>query len=209
MFRSAVAVMIFFFLFSPLKAQIRGLYSVGINGALIFPDNDQRGLSASLRFSRALGKTTFLYASIGYSHWDKNKIKLQMGEDRTYYDEDDHTMVPLRLGLRFETSPNTIVYPFLEVETGMNFLWYNKHDTNVFKYPEDDRNGKLYVNYTGKVERKNELQWSIGWALGVIHPVSSSVDMRASMRMNMADIETFPKEFRLYFMYMFGVYYRI
>lgn len=188
-----IIILLLFFSFISIAQE---KYSLQINAGLIHPDNQSSGPSSTIRINYNYNENYKFYLSTGYSNWDKNHVNynyldfikpgdfpLYQSEIRNSFDEFDHHLIPLEVGLDFLGLKNKFFVGFLEAELGVNFLSYKSKELQQVTYPDGDID---YTNLNSPVENKNDVFFSVALGIGAMRQFGDYGNISLSYRLTYA-----------------------
>jgi hypothetical protein len=172
----------------PIFAQ--GDNSFQINGGIIMPMSSSKGLTTSIQFNYKFNPIIELYGYVGYSSWDKYNITyhedyspIQKQQYFKTYSADNHILVPIYLGGKVNFNTNKLFTSFINFELGYSHLSYNSF--NNFK-SVDPETGEV-LGYRSDFSTKKEVSenlFGIGIGAGLSHPMTESLDLVLSFKLN-------------------------
>ncbi|HEX2866901.1 MAG TPA: hypothetical protein VHO03_07650 [Ignavibacteriales bacterium] len=164
--------------------------SIQFNAGAVFPMNSSKGFSTTLQYNYSLSQSVQLYAWSGISWWGENHVihemdwsEIQTNQFITSYDADEHVLIPLYLGSRFNVHSDKLFTTFLNLELGYSHLSYNAYD-NVKVV--DENTGRVVEFYADpKTKRKvNENLFGIGAGLGLSREIAQGVELMLFYKLN-------------------------
>lgn len=190
MFKLNFHVLGFLFLFSFTTIIAQNEHSIQINGGILYPRSSSNGFSSSVKYSYSLNPTFDIYAYTGYNSWDKFNVvyAVDLTGPQTKslfpsYSSDNHILIPIYFGTKINIHTNKLFTSFFDVEIGYSYFNYNSYD-NVESV--DIHTGEI-VDYKIVEDSKREVTdhlFGIGIGAGLSHPISNSIDIILSYRLN-------------------------
>ena len=190
MFKLNLNILVVFILFSITSFFAQKDHSVEINGGVLYPRSSSNGFSSSIKYSYSLNSTFNIYTYVGYNSWDKFNVvyAVDLTGPQTKalfqsYSSDNHVLIPIYIGNKINLHTNKLFTSFFDVEIGYSYFNYNSYD-NVESV--DIHTGEI-VDYKivedSKIEVTDHL-FGIGIGAGLSHPITNSINLIISYRLN-------------------------
>ena len=164
--------------------------SIQINGGIISPISSSNGLTALIQYNYNLTPIVSFYIYSGYSYWDKFNViyqvdlsPVQRQKNFKTYASDEHILVPLYLGSRINLHTNNIFTLFTNIEIGYSYLKYNSFNHWESVDPETGEILGYYPDPTSKKEIQENV-FGIGVGVGLSHPITDSINLLFSVKLN-------------------------
>ena len=170
--------------------------SLQFSGGIITPFSSSIGFSGNVQLNYYINSTFSLYASTGYSGWDRNKaVFWDWGKTNptawgvgyrnfNSYTEDGHMLIPVYIGSTlkiFQTHSNLAA--FLNTEIGYSYLSYNSYKQSKVVNAETGLTETFYADEsTKKVNREN--LFGAGLGIGLSIPVSGTSGLLLLYKLN-------------------------
>ena len=179
---------LFLMLVSGLYAQ--NFHSIQVGGGLVLPRSSSKGFSAQVQYNYSLNSTVNFYVYSGYYTWDKYNITFidespPHGNDKLFhsYGSDNHKLIPLYFGTRINFRTIKSFTTFIDLEVGYSYFSY----TDYGQIREVDPETGWVLSYnTDQASAKNTVKnlFGVGIGLGVFHPISESMNVVLSYKLN-------------------------
>lgn len=171
------------FLISPVLSQPE--YSIQINGGLLMPNGNDKGLTTNMQFNYLLEESVYLYFNSGISSWDKNIISLATGKGLPYtsYSEDDHLLIYFYTGIQKSLKSVKTFNIYLTVDVGYNYLMYNKYK-NIILVNEDTKELVKFDIDPDSRKRESKNIFGTGIGIGINNMMSENFGISVSGKMN-------------------------
>ena len=166
--------------------------SVQINGGIISPMSSSKGLTGTIQYNYLLNPIIKFYAYTGYSAWDKHKIKFPdnrmfySGYGPKYFDSysaDDHILIPFYLGTKINFSTTKFFTSYVNFEIGYSYLSYNSYEQQKVMEPVTEEVIGYHPDESTKKENQESL-FGVGIGAGLSYPISESLDLLLSFKLN-------------------------
>lgn len=171
-----------------LMAQNSG--AIQLNAGAILPINSSKGFSTALQYNYSLSQSVQLYAYSGISYWDENQVvyvfehsNLPAPDSKVSYDADEHILIPLYFGSRFNLHSDRLFTTFLNLELGYSHLSYNTYENYEVV---NERTGEA-ADYLVDMKTKRKIQenlFGIGTGLGISHEITVGMELMLSFKLN-------------------------
>lgn len=164
--------------------------SIQFNGGIMFARRSSDGASFSMQYNYLLSSKINLYFSAGYSFWDKFNVtyreELNPPQRQEYfktYNEDNHSLIPLIIGAKYNFHSNKFFTSFIIFEAGYSHLSYNSYNNIQIKNLTTGEVIAYDVDLNSKKENSYNL-FNIGIGSGLSHSLSQSLDVILSFKIN-------------------------
>ncbi|MEG8948122.1 hypothetical protein [Rosettibacter firmus] len=160
-------------------------YSIQINGGLLMPNSNDKGLTANIQLNYLLGESVYLYFNSGISSWDKNIISYATGNRLPYtsYSEDDHLLIYFYTGIQKNLKSVKTFNIYFTVDVGYNYLKYNKYK-NIILIDEDTKELIKFDIEPGSGRRESKNLIGAGIGIGINNMMSENFGISVSGKMN-------------------------
>lgn len=146
--------------------------SVQVNGGLIFPSNSQNGPLAAIQLTHSIDDNWSLYASVGFSRFDKNRVfTFRYLTDPLSYSEDSHELYNFSVGGRLILNTIKTFKIFADFEIDYNYLKYNEYEMFLIYDEITYAITGFYPNIESKKQTSEEL-YGVGVGIGFIQQLS-------------------------------------
>ncbi len=173
-----IAIVFFFF---TLNCHAQFINSIEFKGGL----HDTKGASAkgynlTLQLKHNLSQRLHLYAVAGNYWWDTNVVNAIV-DNKIYssYNESDHRMYLLGLGLRRAMDTVKTVSFFLEMEMGVSYISYYKYTNELQEF-----DGKPIYLSAIKVGEVNEYSFLAGFGAGIVQHFNENLSLVVEFKLN-------------------------
>lgn len=148
--------------------------SVHIKGGMIFPSASQNGLLTALEASHNIDSSWSLYASAGYTYFNKNTVYTDNHLDSpTSYSEDSHKLYKLTLGGKLILNRIKSFRVFADFELGYHHLLYNEYEMILIMDDEKRKALSFYPDIASRKETSESLL-GLGFGLGFIQQLGTN-----------------------------------
>ena len=159
-------------------------FSAELDGGVIIPFKSYGGLQGKLQMNYLCFADDYLYASLSYSSWDRNKLVIYDPSGQTFnalYSEYNHTLYSFFLGNRFVFFKHKTFSLFNDVELGYQNLNY----TRLFPQRLVNSDGRVeYLADYSKQKDITESLFGLGIVLGLKNSITEKVDLMISTKLN-------------------------
>lgn len=185
----ALKFTIIFFLSGILFAQEK--YSIQFTGGIISPVSSSRGIIGLVQFTYPVSEKIDLYLNSGYSKWDQFKVNFHedlsqnQSKDRFQtYIADNHSMIPISIGVKFLRHSNEFFKTYLSFEMGYSYLKYNSYSAVLKEI--DSETGEVLNYFPDQSTKKlsSENLWGLGLAVTFLRPLTENFNLLLNVKLN-------------------------
>lgn len=202
--------------FSTISAQ--DPISIQINGGTILPMSSSNGYIGTIQFNYSINSKISLYIYSGYSSWDKytehfreDYSTIQKQTLFNAYSSDDHKLIPLYVGSKFNVHSNKLFTAYLNFELGYSFISYNSY--NIVKSIGIETG--VVQNYHADLSSKKRIDegvFGLGIGAEVSHPITERLNLILSYKLNSYANSNYPGLFSargIYSAFLAGINFTI
>lgn len=148
--------------------------SVQVSGGLIFPSNSQNGPLAAIQLAHNIDNNWSLYASVGFSRFDKNRVfTFRYLTDPLSYSEDSHELYNFSIGGRLILNTIKTFKIFADIEINYSYLMYNEYEMFLIYDEITYVVTGFYPNINSKKQASERL-YGFGAGLGFLQQLSQN-----------------------------------
>lgn len=187
--KKAILVIAIIALTSSINAQSD--FSIQLNSGISKASKSGLGFSGLLQLNYSLNSNFDLYLYSGYSSIDKSNPNnfrhddFNVAESRHSTDiiEGDYNVVPIYLGGSLDLFETEWIKTFTNLEVGYSRLSFNTYDRMIPVY-SDEGEVKRFSPDRSTAEKHNENLFGAGFGLGASHPLTNSLEVLLTFKLN-------------------------
>ncbi|NWF90096.1 MAG: hypothetical protein HXY50_11635 [Ignavibacteriaceae bacterium] len=164
-------------------------FSIQLGGGIIKPMSSTSGLSTSVQLNYSMNPNFQFYLNTSYAAWERfyayyhsYRSSLQNPKIFKVTAADDHVLIPIFIGTKWNFHSNKIFTSFLNFELGYSYLNYTGYSHNKGYDPNTDELVGFFANYPGKEEEEHLL--GIGLGAGILRPLSENFKLVLAYKLN-------------------------
>lgn len=164
-------------------------FSIQLGGGIIKPMSSTSGLSTSAQLNYSLNPNFQFYLNTSYSAWDRyyayyhsDRSSVQNPKIFKVTAADDHVLIPIFIGVKWNFNSNKIFTSFLNFELGYSYLSYIGYTHHKGIDPNTGEVLGFFQNYPPQEEAEH--LFGIGIGAGMIRPLSENFDLILSYKLN-------------------------
>lgn len=171
-----------------LTAQNSG--AIQFNAGAALPINSSKGFTTSLQYNYPVSQSVQLYAYSGISYWDENQLvyvfehsNMPAPDSKVTCDTDEHVLIPLYIGSRFNLHADRLFTTFLTLELGYSHLSYNTYENYEVVSEKTGETVDYLVDPNSK-RKVNENLFGIGTGFGISHEITRGMELMLFFKLN-------------------------